>query len=260
MKVTVVSAVVLASVSAFSGSALAQEGAPPPSKEPSIGYKVEAGVGSTKLTHGAPKYDTKSTPVTEDAVFARLKDLGPGTLQAGATFALALAPTTKKHEKSEELLPTVTYGGKLGPVQAEGGMRIYMYPRAEQQRQDIEGLARLSVPNRYVTPTLDVLPEFSEKRGVYAFVGAEHDFKLVSWLSIRPRLSFGEQGYALKSERLHAQDVTASAFVQAQLGGGLYAALRPSYSTLVGPDHYYKDPSVGGRSIAYLGFAVGAQR
>lgn len=38
------------------------------------------------------------------------------------------------------------------------------------------------------------------------------------------------------------------------------AAFRPSYTTLVGPSRYYADASFGGRSTAYLGFAVGVQR
>ncbi|AKV02455.1 hypothetical protein AKJ09_09118 [Labilithrix luteola] len=225
-----------------------------------MGYVVEAGLSSTKLVHGAPKYDTKSTPATEDLVAVRLKDVGPGTLQLGSSFAMALGDTTKKYEKAEEVLPSVTYGGKMSVMLLEVGARVWFYPRMAQVRQDVEGTARLSIPNGFLTPTLDLFPCFLEKQGLYGVVGAEHLFKLGSRFHVRPRAQVGAQGYDAKSERFHAQEVSVSSAVTALFGEGFYAAIRPSYTTLVSPSHYLADASFGGRSVAYVGFAVGAQR
>lgn len=262
MRHIVVSAFVFTSTVALSTSAFAQE-ADKRSNErpkPSVGYVVEAGLSSTKLSHGAPKYDTKSTPATEDLVAVRLKNFGPGVLQLGSSFAMALGDTTKKYEKAEEVVPAVTYGGKVGVLQLEVGGRVWLYPRMGQVRQEVEGIARVSLPNKYVTPTLDLFPCFMDKEGLYGFVGLEHLFKLGSHFQIRPRAHVGAQGYDVKSERFHAQEVSVSSAVTALFGEGFYAAIRPSYTTLVNPSHYLADASFGGRSVAYLGFAVGAQR
>lgn len=262
MRHIVVSAFVLTTTVTLSTNAIAQEAdkrssAQPP---PSVGYVVEAGLSSTKLAHGAPKYDTKSTPATEELAAVRLKDFGPGVLQLGSSFAMALGDTTKKYEKAEEVVPTVTYGGKAGVTQIEVGGRVWLYPRMDQVRQEVEAIGRVSLPNKYVTPTLDLFPCFMDKQGLYGFVGLEHLFKLGAHLQIRPRAHVGGQGYDLKSERFHAQEVSVSSAVTALFGEGFYAAIRPSYTTLVSPSHYVADASFSGRSVAYLGFAVGAQR
>lgn len=248
---------------AFATSAHAQEDADKAPKKSSppiqFGYQLEGGIASTHMVHGLPKYDTKRIPATEDLAMVRVRNLGPGTLTFGTTFALALDTTVKKHSKSEEFFPMAMYGGRVGPLQVEVGGRVFVFPRMDQARQDIEVIGRVSYPNKYVTPTFDSFSEVSEKKGEWATVGLERRIDFTTWLSIRPRVSYGMQGYELKSERFHAQDVTASAFLTATTKDGFYASLRPAYYYVAGPEHYYKDPSFAGRSTGYFGFMVGSQ-
>lgn len=249
-------------LSLLSSSAFAQDEdkAPTERKELSIGYQLEGGVASTHMVRGAPKYDTKRTPATEDSMMIRLKNLGPGTLQLGTSFALALDHTVKKHGKSEEIVPIATYGGKLGPIQADVGMRVWTYPRMDQPRQDVEIVGRFSMPNKYIVPTFDVYPSIAEKQGASALLGVERRFNLTSWLSVRPRCSYGMQGYDLNREHFHAHDFQVSSQVTAQSRDGFYASVRPLYSYLTGPSEFYKDPTFSGRSTGYIGMTFGVQR
>jgi hypothetical protein len=223
------------------------------------GYQVEAGAASTRVSKGSAKFATKTTPTTEDLAMLRVSGMGPGQLTIGSTFYAALASAAGQPTSSMEVDPQAFYGGRVGPVHMGAGFKLTLLPRAADVDAAYEGIARFSVPNRFVTPTLEVLPELVQKRGFYSVFGLERSFKIASWLSIKPRGSLGEQGYEVKSERPHFQDLTGSVQVKADITDTFYALVRPAASYLTGPDHFYKDPSFGGRSVAYLAFAIGAQ-
>ncbi len=226
-----------------------------------ISYQLEAGVASTHVTRGVPRYDAKSIPSLYNLVNLRVRGLGPGVLSLGGTSALALAPTPETRGRSLELLPTITYGGRIGPMQLDVGARLFLFPRAEVVDAQYEGVVRASLPNPYLTPTLEIYPEVRRRKGAFVIVGLERTFNPSRWLRIRPRVAASEQGYVVNDERPHGQDVTASVQVHVSVPESpFYVVARPAYSVLAGPDRLYDDPSFSGRSVAYATVSLGVQR
>jgi hypothetical protein len=274
---------VLAGVLSTARAALAQDApagedprelptAPPPpadrpASEPSehgeehptgIGYQAELGVATTHIWQGAWQYTTKSTPATEDYAGLRFKLGRYGTVAAGVGATVALATPASQPDAGMELLPTLAHSIHLAPFHVTTGVRVLLFPRAEVVDRKYEGLFEVSIPNPYVTPVFEVSPEVVRERGVYALAGAEHKFTLRR-LALTPHAHFGVQGYAEESERLHANEVMVTVPAKVTIGDGLYALLKPGYSVLVGPDHYYKDPSFAGRSVAFALLSFGAE-
>jgi hypothetical protein len=225
----------------------------------SIGYKAEAGVASTHMSQGVPKYATKSTPATEDFVGLRLKLGRFGTLMAGSGASIALASASSQPKSSTEFVPTVLHSVKIAPVSLAAGFRIKFQPRADVSDAAYEGLFKASLPNGYLTPVIELWPEVVRKRGLYAEMGVEHDFT-IGHFSLVPRATFGVQGYDEKSEHLHPNELMATVPGKWSFGDGLYALIKPGYSYLIGPDKFVKDPSPGGRGAAFALLAFGAER
>jgi hypothetical protein len=237
----------------------------PPSareKEPAIGYKLEAGAATTHISQGAWKYATKTTPATEDFAGLRVRFGDYGMITAGGSASIALASASGQPQTAEELTPTLTHSVQLAPVSLTTGFRVKMFPRATG-KNDVdgayEGILKAALPNPYVTPVFELAPEFVRKKGTYGLVGAEHKFEL--WrLAITPRAQFGMQGYEVKSERFHPNEVMVTAPAKLKFDGGLYALFNPGYSVLVEPAHYLKDSSFSGRSVGFALLAFGAER
>ncbi len=227
----------------------------------SWGYQFEAGIANTHLGHGSPKWDTKTTVGTEDLATLRLRNLGGGTFTAGAAFAVPFGRTRATRPISLEIHPIAVYLRDFGAVRTELGAQANFYPRrVGQVRGEVEGILKLSIPNKVLTPVLELYPEVVARGGLYASIGAEHAVRFTSWLNAFARLSSGAQGYVQGHEAPHAQDVTLNGQVRAELGEGFYVALRPMYATRLAPARYYADPSFAGRSFAYVNFSFGAER
>jgi hypothetical protein len=225
---------------------------------PALGYQAELGVASTHLWQGVWQYRTKSTPASEDYAGVRLKLGRYGTIAAGVGATLALSSPSSQPDGGMELLPTIAHGVHLAPFHVTTGLRVLLFPRADLVDRKYEGFIEASLPNAYVTPVVEISPEVVRERGVYAFAGVEHKFTL-GHLTVTPHAHFGIQGYDEDSERLHPNEIMVTVPAKWSLGGGLYALLKPGYSVLVEPDHYLKDPSFSGRSLAFAVFCFGAE-
>jgi hypothetical protein len=223
-----------------------------------LGYQVELGLATTHMWQGAWQYTTKSTPATEDYAGVRLKLGRYGTVAAGVGATMALASPSRQPDGGMELLPTIAHGVHLAPFHVTTGFRVLLFPQADVVDRKYEPFVEASIPNELVTPVFEVSPEVVRERGVYAFAGAEHRFAR-GRLAVTPHAHFGIQGYEEESERLHPNEVLVTVPVKWTLDYGFYALLRPGYSVLVGPDHYYKDASFGGRSLAFAQFSFGAE-
>jgi hypothetical protein len=171
---------------------------------------------------------------------------------------MALASASSQPKSAFELDPTLMHAFKIAPLSMTAGFRMKVFPRADVVDGAYEGIVKAALPNDYVTPVIELWPELVRKRGIYALAGAEHDFKVGS-LSVVPRAQFGVQGYEDKSERLHPNEIMVTVPAKYSFGGGFYAAAKPGYSVLIGPDHYFKDSSFGGRSVAFAMLFVGSE-
>lgn len=227
----------------------------------SWGYRLETGIANTHLGHGSPKWDTKTTVGTEDLATFRLRNLGGGTFTGGAAFAVPFGRTRAARPISLEIHPLAVFLRDFGPVRTELGAQANFYPRrVGQVRGEVEGILKLSIPNKVLIPIIELYPEVVARGGLYASIGAEHRIRFTTWLNGFARLSSGAQGYVQRNEAPHAQDVTLSGQVRAELGEGFYVALRPMYATRLAPSRYYADPSFAGRSFAYANVSFGAER
>ena len=253
-------------VAALSSAAHAEPPAPkekPPARAPSagesVGYQIELGASTTYVVRGASQGATKSTPSTEDLMVLRFRDLGPGQLSVGNAFAMPFAGLAGQPQFAMNIIPFTAYQLMLGPVQTTVGFAVKFFPNAEVVDGQYEGLTRVALPNRYLTPFVEVFPELVRRRGVYAAAGVDREI-LAGAFSFRPRVLVGAQGFSASSESFHANEATAMLVARAKLGAGFYAQLTPAYSVLIGPERYVSDSSWSGRSVAYAAFGIGVER
>lgn len=257
--------VIVAALSCSSPSRAAEQerdvaGPAPDPEAISLGYQMEAGVSSTHLGHGAPKWDGRFKPGTEDLAALRVKNLGGGLLTGGSSFALALGPTPMTRRVSMEVHPFALFVRDFGALRTETGVQANFYPRAVQPRGEVEGIFRWSMLHQVLTPFVELFPEVVARGGAYVAAGVERGFSPTRRLALAVRISAGAQAYIQGSERVHGQDVTVAGAAKLVLTDGVYVALRPAYGTGIAPAERYADASLAGRSFGYVNLSVGFER
>lgn len=231
----------------------------PRSDEISVGYQIELGASTTHVVRGASQGGTKTTPSLEDLAILRFDNLGKGKLSVGSTFAMPFAGPAGQPEHATSIYPSAIYQRRLGPLQGTVGFVVKLYPNADVVDGQYEGVVRVALPNRLVSPFVEVYPEVVRRRGVYTAAGLERELARGPF-SLRPRVLVGAQSFAESHESFHANEATVMLPARVKLGSGLYAKLTPAYSVLIGPDRYVKDASWPGRSVAYAVVGVGVER
>lgn len=227
--------------------------------ELSVGYRLELGASTTYVVRGASQGATKTTPSTEDLMVLRFDNVGHGKLSIGTAFAMPFAGLAGQPQYAMNVIPFAGYQVMLGPVQSTVGFAVKFFPNAHVVDGQYEGLARVALPNRYVTPFVEVYPELVRRRGAYAAAGLEREL-LAGSFSFRPRVLVGAQGFSESHESFHANEAMAMLISRANVGSGFYTQITPAYSMLIGPDRYVRDASWSGRSVAYAVVGVGVER
>jgi hypothetical protein len=235
-----------------------------------VSYQLKTSVASSYVSRGIPQYAHRNEPSSQNTASLQLGEVGPGALSFTAWNAVALGAYDQQPGNAVELDLSVGYAFTAAALTVTTGYTAALFPE-HAEGTPLDGThelsAMVSYDNPYVVPAVAAAVEVVHQQGVYLSVGASRDLRHHDW-TFSPAVSAGAATYrryqgAEQAAAPHLNDVTAAVGARRELGGGVYASGKLSYS-LCGTPHEIMpmDPAWGfdGRSMLVGAIAVGVAR
>ncbi len=226
---------------------------------------VEIGIGSTFVARGVPQYSDRTALATLNRAVITLDGLGPGSLTIGCSHQAALTHTAMQSGtggKSPQFDPMVSYGMRLGRVEASAGYVVHVWPAWADHPDGMHEIQlKAAVEGLVVRPAIEVDAEFVRMHGVYANASVTKTFTSGA-VAVTPGLVVGVHGYdkpfgGTFDVPFALREVTANVHAKWKISPPFYLAVRAGYS-YTGIQNWWMEPSVIGRSTPSLTLAFGA--
>jgi hypothetical protein len=237
-------------------------------------YQLETSVASSYVYRGIVQYATHGVPSSQNTAALTVDHLGSGTLGGGTLTLLAWNATAMSSYADQpgnalELDVSAAYTVHHGDTAITAGYTAFLFPD-HMAGTPIDGAHELSLvvahETAHITPFAGVYGEFVRQQGAYVTAGATHDYK---WgpFTLSPIASIGAAGYRKYlgsdvSASPHLNDVTAACAGKLELGQGVYALAKLSYSVRLTPSDLVPrmDWGLDGRQSVFGVLAVGVAR
>jgi hypothetical protein len=237
--------------------------------DPSVNYQLETSMATNYVFRGIEQYTTHDVPSSQNTAALTLDHVGSGTLSFTMWNATAMSDYSRQPGNSLELDLSTAYTLHHDDTAVTVGYMAYLFPD-HMAGTPLDGAHELSVAvsqeTPYVTPFVGVYGEFVRQQGAYVTAGATHDYKSGRW-TVSPTASIGAAAYRKylgtdQSASPHINDVTAACAGKVDLGEGVYALARLSYSVRLTPSDLVPEMDWGmhGRQSLFGALSIGVAR
>lgn len=237
--------------------------------EPSVNYQLETSMATNYVFRGIVQYTNHDVASSQNTAAVTVDHVGPGALSFTMWNATAMSDYGRQPGNALEFDLSAAYALHHDATALTFGYTAYLYPD-HLAGTPMDGAHELSVAvaqeTTYVTPFVGVYGELVRQQGAYVTAGVTHDYKL-GRVTLSPIASVGGAAYRKylggdQSASPHINDVTAAFAGKVDLGQGIYALARLSYSVRMTPSDLVSqmDWSMDGRQSLFGALSIGVAR
>jgi hypothetical protein len=235
----------------------------------SVNYQLETSMATNYVFRGIVQYTNHDVPSSQNTAAITFDHVGGGSLNFTMWNATAMSEYGRQPGNALELDLSTAYTLHHDDTAVTVGYMAYLFPD-HMAGTPVDGAHELSVAvaqeTPYVTPFLGVYGEFVRQQGAYVAAGATHDYKL-GRVTFSPTVSIGGAAYRKylgtdQSASPHFNDVTTAFAGKIDLGEGVYALARLSYSVRLTPSDLVPEMNWGmdGRQSLFGALSLGVAR